>query len=178
MLLFQIKSPAGQVLHAKQIFPYPLKYYLWLFTASKFLFSLSKKWSLQVRYLLTFKKLNIQILKVSLILKLIIQITLTLILGTFLNSVMSTHLISQLTSDLLMKETEILHQILDHSKVASRCLEYSSAQLVKCTYTKLKGFLVCYNMFLGVLKVVRNSICFRQQYDFSLNVFPMWLILI
>ena len=165
------------MLHAKQIFPYPLKYYLWLFTAAKFLFSLSKKWSVQVRYLLTFKKLNIQILKVSLILKLIIQIILTLILGTFLNSVISTHLISQLTSDLLMKETEILHQILDHSKVVSRCLEYSSGQLVKCTCTKLKGFLV-YNMFLGVLKVVRNSICFRQQYDFPLNVFPMWLILI
>ena len=33
-------------------------------------------------------------------------------------------------------------------------------------------------MFLGVLKVVTNNIYFRQQYDFPLNVFVMWLILI
>ena len=97
--------------------------------------------------MLTCKKLSIQILKVSLILKLIIQITLTLIRGIVLDSVISTHLISQLTpvanksisNYLLMKETEILHQILDHSKFISRFLERSSAHWVKCTYTNHKG---------------------------------------
>ena len=61
---------------------------------------------------------------------------------------------------------------------ASRGLEYSSAHWVKCTYTKLKGFSVGYKTFLGVLKVVTNNIYFRKQYDFPLNVFLMWLILI
>ena len=110
--------------------------------------------------MLTSKKLSIQILKVSLILKLIIQITLTLIRGIFLNSVIPTHLISQLTpavnksiiNYLLMRETEILHQILDHSKFASRCLERSSPHWVcACVYTQrsrssrfeIKRFLVC-----------------------------------
>ena len=136
--------------------------------------------------MLTSKKLSIQILNVSLILKLIIQITLTLIRGIFLDSVISTNLISQLTpvanksisNYLLMKETEILHQILDHSKFASRCLERSSAHWVICTYTKLKGFLLCYKTFLSVLKVVTSNIYFKHQYELSLNVFLMWLILI
>ena len=39
-------------------------------------------------------------------------------------------------------------------------------------------FWVCYKTFLGVLKVVTDNIYFRQQYDFPLNVFIMWLILI
>ena len=66
-----------------------------------------------------------------------------------------------------MKETEILHQILDHYKFASRCLERSSAHWVKCKYTKLKVLSACYKTFLSVLKVVTNNIYFRQQYDFS-----------
>ena len=134
--------------------------------------------------MLTSKKLSIQILNISLILKLIIQIILTLIRGIFLNSVISTNLISQLTpvanksisNYLLIKETEILHQILDHSKFAS--LERSSAQWVICTYTKLKGILLCYKTFLSVLKVVSNNICFKHQYELPLDVFLMWLILI
>ena len=136
--------------------------------------------------MLNSKKLSIQILKVSLIVKLIIQITLTLIHGIFLNSVISKHLISQLTpvanksisNYLLMKETEILHQILDHSKFASRYLERSSAHWVMCTYTMLKGFSVCYKTVLSLLKVVTNKIYFRHQYHFPLNVFLMRLILI
>ena len=44
-----------------------------------------------------------------------------------------------------------------------------------CTY---KGFSVCYKTFLSLLKVVLNNTYFRHQYDFSLNVFLMWLILI
>ena len=132
------------------------------------------------------KKLTIQILKVSLIVKLIIQITLTLIHGIFLNSVISKHLISQLTpvanksisNYLLMKETEILHQILDHSKFSSRCLERSSAHWVMRIYIKLKGFSVCYKTFPSLLKVVTNNIYFRHQHDFALNVFLMWIILI
>ena len=136
--------------------------------------------------MLTSKKLSIQILKVSLIVKLIIQITLTLKHRIFLNSVISTHLISQLTpvanksisNYLLMKETEILHQILDHSKFASRYLERSSAHWVMCAYTMLKWFSVCYKTFLSLLKVVTNKIYFRHQYDFPLNGFLMWLILI
>ena len=74
---------------------------------------------------------------------------------------------------LLMKETEILHQILGHSKFSSRCLERSSAHWVKCTYAKLKGFSICYKTFLGMLKVVTSNIYFRQQYDFPLNIFLM-----
>ena len=143
--------------HANQIFPCPLKYYFWLFTASKFLFSLSRKWSFQVRYLLTFKKLSIHILKVSLILKLIIQITPTLIRGIFLNSIISTHLISQLTpvanklisNYLLMKERKKYY--IKYYTIPSKffCfLECSSADWVKCTYAKLKEFLVCYKNFL------------------------------
>ena len=136
--------------------------------------------------MLNSKKLSIQILKVSLIVKLIIQITLTLIHGIFLNSVISKHLISQLTpvanksisNYLLMKETEILHQILDHSKFASRYLEHSSGHWVMCTYTMLKGFSVCYETVLSLLKVVTNKIYFRHQYHFPLNVFLMRLILI
>ena len=136
--------------------------------------------------MLNSKKLSIQILKVSLIVKLIIQITLTLIHGIFLNSVISKHLISQLTpvanksisNYLLMKETEILHQILDHSKFASRYLEHSSGHWVMCTYTMLKGFSVCYKTVLSLLKVVTNKIYFRHQYHFPLNVFLMWPILI
>ena len=130
----------------------------------------------------TSKRLSIQILIISLILKLIIQITLTLIRGIFLDSVISTNLISQLTpvanksisNYLLMKETEILHQILHHSKFASRCLERSSACFVRCLYTKLKGFSICYKKFSSVLKVVTNNIYFRQ---FS-PVFLMWRIII
>ena len=130
----------------------------------------------------TSKRLSIQILIISLILKLIIQITLTLIRGIFLDSVISTNLISQLTAVanksisnyLLMKETEMLHQILHHSKFASRCLERSSACFVRCLYTKLKGFSICYKKFSSVLKVVTNNIYFRQ---FS-PVFLMWQIII
>ena len=130
----------------------------------------------------TSKRLSIQILIISLILKLIIQITLTLIRGIFLDSVISTNLISQLTpvanksisNYLLMKETEILHQILHHSKFASRCLERSSACFVRCLYTKLKGFSIFYKKFSSVLKVVTNNIYFRQ---FS-PVFLMWRIII
>ena len=130
----------------------------------------------------TSKRLSIQILIISLILKLIIQITLTLIRGIFLDSVISTNLISQLTpaanksisNYLLMKETEMLHQILHHSKFASRCLERSSACFVRCLYTKLKGFSICYKKFSSVLKVVTNNIYFRQ---FS-PVFLMWRIII
>ena len=130
----------------------------------------------------TSKRLSIQILIISLILKLIIQITLTLIRGIFLDSVISTNLISQLTAVanksisnyLLMKETEMLHQILHHSKFASRCLERSSACFVRCLYTKLKGFSICYKKFSSVLKVVTNNIYFRQ---FS-PVFLMWRIII
>ena len=130
----------------------------------------------------TSKRLSIQILIISLILKLIIQITLTLIRGIFLDSVISTNLISQLTAVanksisnyLLMKETEMLHRILHHSKFASRCLERSSACFVRCLYTKLKGFSICYKKFSSVLKVVTNNIYFRQ---FS-PVFLMWRIII
>ena len=41
----------------QHFFPYPLKFSFWLFTTSEFLFSLSERWSLLVRYLLTSKKL-------------------------------------------------------------------------------------------------------------------------
>ena len=131
----------------------------------------------------TSKRLNIQILIISLILKLIIQITLTLIRGIFFNGIISTLLISQLTAVakksisnyLLMKETEMLHQMLHHSKFASRCLERSSACLVRCLYTKLKRFSICYKKFISVLKVVTNNIYFRQ---FSPNVFLMRRIII
>ena len=130
----------------------------------------------------TSKRLSIQILIISLILKLIIQITLTLIRGIFFNGIISTLLISQLTAVanksisnyLLMKETEMLHQMLHHSKFASRCLERSSACFVRCLYTKLKGFSICYKKFSSVLKVVTNNIYFRQ---FS-PVFLMWRIII
>ena len=136
--------------------------------------------------MLTSKKLSIQILNVSLILKLIKQITLTLIHGIFIDSVISTNLISQLTlvanksisNYLLIKETEILHQILDHSKFASRYLECSSAHWVMCAYTVLKWFSVCYKTFLSLLKVVTNNIYSRHHYDFPLIIFLMWLILI
>ena len=105
--------------------------------------------------------------------ELIVQITLTLICGILLDSVISTPLISQLApaakksirNYLLMKETEILHQILDHSKFASSCIGRSSSHWVMCTYTKLKGFSVCHKTFLGVLKVITNNIYFRQQHD-------------
>ena len=130
----------------------------------------------------TSKRLSIQILIISLILKLIIQITLTLIRGIFFNGIISTLLISQLTAVanksisnyLLMKETEMLHQILHHSKFASRCLERSSACFVRCLYTKLKGFSICYKKFSTVLKVVTNNIYFRHISP----VFLMWRIII
>ena len=77
-----------------------------------------------------------------------------------------------------MKETETLYQILDLSKFVSRCLERICARWVMCTYTKLEGFSVFYKTFLIVLKVVTNNIYFRHQYDFPLNIFLMWLILI
>ena len=77
-----------------------------------------------------------------------------------------------------MKEIEILYQILDHYKFSSRCLERSSAHWVMCIYTKLKGFSVCYKTFPSLLKVLTSNIYFRHQYDFALNVFLMWLILI
>ena len=129
--------------------------------------------------------LAIYCLKFSAILKLIIQITLTLIRGIFLDSVISAHLISQLapvtnkliSSYSLIKEIEILHQIIDHSKFASRCLKRTSAHWVICTYRKLKGFSVCYKTFLGVLKVIASNIYFRDQHDLPLNAFIMWLIL-
>ena len=79
---------------------------------------------------------------------------------------------------LLMKETEVLHQILDHSKFASSCLERSSAHWIMCTDTMLKEFWVCCKMFLNLLKVVTNNIYFKHQYDFPLIVFRMRLILI
>ena len=61
---------------------------------------------------------------------------LTLICGIFLSSVIFTHLISQLTpvanksisNYLLMKETEIFHQILDHFKFSPRCLKQHLGQ--------------------------------------------------
>ena len=82
---------------SQDIFPFPLKFSFWLFTTSNLLlFSLSKMWSLQVKYLINYKKLSIQILKISLILQLIIKITLTLICTIFVDSAVSTHLISQL----------------------------------------------------------------------------------
>ena len=135
--------------------------------------------------MLTTKKLNIQILKVSVILKLIIQITLTLIRGIFLDSVLSAHLISQLapvTNNLissysLIKEIEILHQIIDHSKFAPRCLKRTSVHSIICTYRKLKGLSVCYKTFLGVLKVITSNIYFRDQHHLPLKAFVMWLIL-
>ena len=63
-------------------------------------------------------------------------------------------------------------------KFASSCLKRSSTHWVKCTSWELRGFLVCYKTFLGVLKVVTNNIYFRQQYDFPLKVIIIWLILI
>ena len=63
-------------------------------------------------------------------------------------------------------------------KFASSCLKRSSTHWVKCTHWELRGFLVCYKTFLGVLKVVTNNIYFRQQYDFPFKVIVMWLILI
>ena len=42
---------------------------------------------------------------------------------------------------------------------------------------RLKGFSIYYKTFLGVLKVT-TDIYFRHQYDFPLNDFIMWLILI
>ena len=63
----------------KHIFSYPLKYSSWLFTASKYVFSLSKTWFFKLlRYLLTTRNLSIQIfnlnIQVSLALKLIVQL--------------------------------------------------------------------------------------------------------
>ena len=58
-------------------------------------------------------------------------------------------------NNLMVKETEILHEILHHSKFSS-----------------------CYKTFIGVLKVVIDNIYFGQQYDFPLNIFIMCLILI
>lgn len=114
--------------------------------------------------------------------KLIIQITLTLI---FLDSVISAHLISQfapvtnnlISSYSLIKEIEILHQIIDHSKFAPRCLKRTSVHSVICTYRKLKGLSVCYKTFLGVLKVITSNIYFRDQHHLPLKAFVMWLIL-
>ena len=71
----------------------------WLFTASKYVFSLFKKWLFYVRYLLAPRNLSIQIfnlsIQVSLSLKLIVQVTLALIYGTMFNSVLPKYVTSQ-----------------------------------------------------------------------------------
>ena len=166
-------------------FPHPQKYSFWLFTTSKYLFSLSKKWPLHVRYLLTSNKLSIQILKVSLILKLIIQITLALLYRIFHNLKVSTHLILQLilvanqqTGNYLLinKQKYCIKYCTIPSKFQKLTSEINfcvSAHWVKCTCKELSGFLSCYKTFLGVLKGVTDNINFRQQYDFLLNDFIM-----
>ena len=86
----------------KHIFSYPLKYSSWLFTASKYVFSLSKTWFFKLlRYLFTPRNLSIQIfnlnIQVSLALKLVVQVTLALTYGTLFNLVLHTYVISQPT---------------------------------------------------------------------------------
>ena len=73
----------------------------WSFTASKYVFSLFKKWLFYVRYLLAPRNLSIQIfnqsIQVSLLLKLTVQVTLALICGTLFNSVLPTYVTSHPT---------------------------------------------------------------------------------
>ena len=82
----------------KHIFSCPLKYSSWIFTASKYIFSLFKKWLFYVRYLFSPRNLSILIfhlsIQVSLSLKLIVQVTLALIYGTLFNSALPTYVTS------------------------------------------------------------------------------------
>ena len=84
----------------QHILSYPLKHSSWLLTASNCAFSLLKKQSFQVRYLLHSRKLNVHqvsnlSVQVSLMLKLIVQATLAIIYLMFFNSVVSLYLTSQ-----------------------------------------------------------------------------------
>ena len=46
-------------------------------------------------------------------------------------------------------------------------------------HTESSGsFSVCYKTFLGVLKVVKKNIYFRQQHNFPFKIIFIWLILI
>ena len=71
---------------------------MFIVSASEYAFSLAKKQSFKVRYLLLFRKLAIQILKVAFIMKMIAQIALTLIYRIFIDSVVPKRLILQLTA--------------------------------------------------------------------------------
>ena len=130
----------------------------------------------------TSENLSIQILKVFLILKLIIEITLTIIYGIFHDSVASTYLISQLTpaanqevsNYLLIKKQKyyIKYYTIPSKflKFAWSCLECISTHWVQSIYRELRGFSNCYKTFLNVLKVITDNIYFVQQYYFPLNV--------
>ena len=141
----------------KHIFPCPLKYSFWLFTASKYVFSLFKKWLFYVRYLLAPRNLSIQIfnqsIQVSLSLKLIVQVTLALIYRTLFNSVLPTYVSSQPTpaantwickslfnDERTRKITSVANPIRRKClKFASKCLESSLTQWIKCAYRNLRS---------------------------------------
>ena len=160
----------------KHIFLCFIKCSFGLFTASKFVFSLSKKWSFYVRYLLPSQTLIIQIfnmsIQVSLSLKLIVQVTLALTFGTLFKSVLPTYVISQPTP---VANTQIIeHYLLIKEQEKSRHLQspfqvnvWSLPQGVYKVFwhnglnTHIESspvFSVCYKIFLGVLKVVKNNI--------------------
>ena len=160
----------------KHIFLCFIKCSFGLFTASKFVFSLSKKWSFYVRYLLPSQTLIIQIfnmsIQVSLSLKLIVQVTLALTFGTLFNSVLPTYVISQPTP---VANTQIIESLFTDKrtrKVTSVAISIPSNlwKLPQGVYKVFwhnglnihiessPVFSVCYKIFLGVLKAVKNNI--------------------
>ena len=176
----------------QHIFPFLLKYSFWLFTSSRYIFSLSKKrsfWVIYV-YVLSSRKLSIQIfnlsIEVSLTLNLIIEVALTLIYGISFISVVPTYMIPQPTSVsklhkyinyyLLMKEPKKLHQLptLFQVNVWSFPQDVSKVvwHILLNVHMEILGVLsVCYK------KLVTNNIYFRNKI-FHLTTIKVWLIII
>ena len=77
-----------------------------------------------------------------------------------------------MNSYLMTKEAEAVNSIPSKFVLfASSCLITSARWYIKCIEREIRRFLVCYQIFFGVLTVVTYKIYISQQYDFPCNIY-------
>ena len=138
------------------------------------------------------KKLNIHIfnlsIRVTLSLKLIVQVTFALIYGTLFNTYacdFTAHTCSKNINKWIIiyyERTRIITSVANsipskHLKFALKCLEINLTQWTKCKYRELRVLAICNKKVFTALTVVTNNICFCNMI-FSLTFIEVWLTLI